>query len=74
MKTDNRCPLNQHWHISYGQKGSLKDSYRTVLGDDLESALNRFLKTLPETWRGGISVYDDSILDFDEMPLAHVYL
>ena len=64
----------RHFHLVYEQVGSFKRPTKLVNQPDAESALAAFLLTLPVGWRGGISVYDDSICDEDEMPLLHAYV
>ncbi len=68
------CPLQKHFHVVYEQVGSFKRPHRTIISPDEQAALDQFIKILPENWRGGISVFDDSIGHEDEMPLLHIAL
>ncbi len=69
-----RCPKVKHFHVVYEQIGSFKRPHKTVIAPDEQNALDQFFKTLPATWKGGISVFDDSIGHEDEMPLLHQYV
>jgi len=68
------CPELPHYHIVYEQVGSLKRPSRTVVAATPEDALAIFIPTLPESWRGGVSVFDDGNAHEDEMPLLHQYI
>jgi len=68
------CPELPHFHIVYEQVGSFKRPTRTIVAATAEDALATFLPTLPESWRGGVSVFDDSNVHEDEMPLLHQYV
>jgi hypothetical protein len=68
------CPPLQHFHIVYEQVGSFKRPNKTVIALTEADALNQFLSTLPRSWRGGVSVFDDSIGHEDEMPNLHVVI
>lgn len=69
-----QCPIFNHYHVAFGQAGSLKEALKTVIAPSPEDALAYFLPSLPKGWRGGVSVYDDSFTDTDEMPLLHRYV
>jgi hypothetical protein len=64
------CPQLPHFHIVYEQVGSFKRPNRTVVAATAEDALATFLPTLPVSWRGGVSVFDDSNVHEDEMPYS----
>jgi hypothetical protein len=66
------CPSQKQFHVVYEQVGSFKRPHKTIIAPDEQDALDQFIKTLPETWRGGVSVFDDSVGHEDEMPLLHV--
>ena len=68
------CPQLPHFHIVYEQVGSFKRPTKTVVAATVEDALASFLPTLPDSWRGGVSVFDDSNVHEDEMPLLHHYV
>lgn len=68
------CPELPHFHIVYEQVGSFKRPTRTVVAATAEDALAIFLPKLPDSWRGGVSVFDDSNVHEDEMPLLHKYV
>jgi hypothetical protein len=68
------CPKVQHFHVVFEQVGSYKRPNRALLASSPEEALALFLPTLPTTWRGGVSIFDDSIGHEDEMPLLHRYV
>ena len=68
------CPQLPHFHVSYEQVGSFKRPYKTVVAATPEDAMEVFLPTLPTTWRGGVSIYDDELGHEDEMPLLHTYV
>jgi hypothetical protein len=72
--TKSICPELAHYHLVYEQVGSFKRPNKTVVAATPEDALATFLPTLPENWRGGVSVFDDSNGDEDEMPLLHSYV
>ena len=72
--SDDLCPLQKHFHVVYEQVGSFKRPHKTIIATDLLMALDQFIKTLPTTWKGGVSVFDDSIGHEDEMPLMHTYI
>ena len=65
------CPRQKHFHVVYEQVGSFKRPHKTVIDRDEHNALDQFAMTLPETWKGGVSVFDDSVGHEDEMPLLH---
>jgi hypothetical protein len=71
---EKNCPELAHFHIVYEQVGSFKRPTKTVVAATAEDALATFLPTLPESWRGGVSVFDDNIGHEDEMPLLHHYV
>jgi hypothetical protein len=54
--------------------GSYKQAMKIVLANSPEDALQFTVSKLPTGWRGGVSVYDDSYTDTDEMPLVHQYV
>jgi len=66
------CPSQKHFHVVYEQVGSFKRPHKTIIAPDEQDALDQFVKTLPETWRGGVSVFDDSVGHEDEIPLLHI--
>ena len=68
------CPELPHYHLVYEQVGSFKRPNKTVVAATSEDALASFLRTLPEGWRGGVSVFDDSHVHEDEMSLLHSYV
>jgi hypothetical protein len=65
------CPELPHFHVVYEQIGSFKRPNKAVVAATPVDALASFLPTLPEGWRGGISVFDDSHVHEDVMPLMH---
>ncbi len=65
------CPSQKHFHVVYEQVGSFKRPHKTIIAPGEQNALDQFIMTLPETWRGGVSVFDDSVGHEDEMPLLH---
>jgi hypothetical protein len=68
------CPELPHFHIVYEQVGSFQRPTKTVVAATAEDALEAFLPILPDSWRGGVSVFDDSNGHEDEMPLLHHYV
>lgn len=68
------CPELPHFHVVYEQVGSFKRPVKTVAAATADEALAFFMPTLPDFWRGGVSVFDDSNVHEDEMPLAHQYV
>ena len=68
------CSELPHFHIVYEQVGSLKRPNKTIVAATPEEALATFLLTLPESWRGGVSVFDDSGAHEDEMPMHHTVI
>jgi len=68
------CPELPHFHIVYEQVGSIKRPTKVVVAATAEDALAAFLPTLPKSWTGGVSVFDDSNVHEDEMPLLHRYV
>ena len=54
--------------------GSIKRPTKVVVAATAEDALAAFLPTLPKSWTGGVSVFDDSNVHEDEMPLLHRYV
>jgi len=74
MKSINLCPTISHFHIVFEQVGSFKRPCKTVSASSAAEALSEFLPTLPKGWCGGVSVFDDSINDPDEMPILHQYV
>ena len=71
---DESCPALPHFHVVYEQVGSTKRPNKTLLAATAEEALTAFLPTLPDTWRGGVSIFDDFNGHEDEMPLLHQYV
>lgn len=55
----------------YEQVGSFKRPHKTVIAQSEEDAMALFLPTLPENWRGGVSIFDETGGHEDEMPLLH---
>jgi hypothetical protein len=74
MKPAITCPRVSHFHIVFEQVGSLSRPSRTIEASSPLEALELFLPSLPASWRGGVSVFDDSNGNEDEMPLAHTTL
>ncbi len=72
--TESLCPQQKHFHVTYEQVGSLKRPHKTLVASDQYRALELFLPSLPLNWRGGVSVFDDTVGHEDEMPLVHIYL
>jgi hypothetical protein len=72
--TNTICPELPHFHLVYEQRGSFKRPHKTVVAATSAEALASFLPTLPEHWRGGVSVFDDTLGHEDEMPLLHSYV
>jgi len=70
--TQNYCPQTPHFHVVFEQVGSFKRPVKTIVADEAEKALSEFISTLPNGWRGGISVFDDTNCHEDEMPIAHM--
>jgi hypothetical protein len=68
------CPELPHFHVVYEQVGSFKRPVKTVVAANVNEALAYFLPTLSKSWRGGVSVFDDSNVHEDEMPLLHQYV
>ncbi len=68
------CPSQRHFHVVYEQVGSVKRPHKTIIAPDEQNALDQFINTLPEAWRGGVSVFDDSVGHEDEMPLLHAHV
>ena len=68
------CPPVKHFHVIYEQVGSFKRPQKTEIASSEEDAMALFLPTLPKDWRGGVSVFDDSVGHEDEMPLLHTTL
>lgn len=74
VKSHRSCPSAAHFHVVFEQVGSLSKPSRTVPASNPVEALDIFLPSLPVSWRGGVSVFDDSNCHEDEMPLAHITL
>ena len=72
--TQRICPPLSHFHVTYEQVGSFKRPVRTLIVDEPEQALELFIPTLPDGWRGGVLVFDDTNCHEDEMPLLHVII
>jgi hypothetical protein len=68
------CPQTTQFHIVFEQVGSFERPHKTVVGTEPDEALRSFLPSLPINWRGGFSVFDDTVGHEDEMPLLHVTL
>lgn len=68
------CPSQKHFHDVYEQVGSFMRPHKTVIAPHAQEALDQFIKTIPDAWRGGVSVFDDSIGHEDEKPLMHTYI
>jgi hypothetical protein len=73
MKQD-LCPKVRHFHFVYEQVGSFKRPNKTIIASNESEALNQFLPSLPRSWRGGVSVFDNLIGHEDEMPNLHVVI
>ena len=69
-----KCPSVKHFHVIYEQVGSFRRPHKTIIAPTETEALNQFLPSLPRSWRGGVSVFDDSIGHEDEMPNLHVVI
>lgn len=69
-----KCPSLQHFHVVYEQVGSFQRPNRTIIASTEAEALIQFLPSLPSTWRGGVSVFDDKVGHEDEMPSLHVVI
>jgi hypothetical protein len=65
------CPQAKQFHVIYEQVGSFMRPHKTIIAPSEEDAMALFLPTLPQNWRGGVSVFDDSGGHEDEMPLLH---
>jgi len=68
------CPSQKHFHVVYEQVGSFKRPHKTIIAPDGQNALDLFIETLPEAWRGRVSVFDDSVGHEGEMPLLHLII
>jgi hypothetical protein len=69
-----RCPKAQHFHVVYEQVGRFNRPNKTIIASTESEAIYQFLPSLPRSWRGGVSVFDDSIGHEDEMPILHVVI
>jgi hypothetical protein len=69
-----KCPSSKHFHVVYEQVGSFKRPHKTIIAPTEAEALNQSLPSLPRSWRGGVSVFDDSIGHEDEMPNLHLVI
>ena len=72
--TSDECPPVKHFHVVFEQVGSFKRPSKAVIASEPNEALAMFIPELPVGWRGGVSVYDDTLGHEDEMPLAHQYI
>jgi hypothetical protein len=68
------CPELPHYHVVYEQVGSMKRPTKMIVSATPEEAIGEFLPSLPSSWRGGVSVFDDTNGHEDEMPLLHQYV
>jgi len=68
------CPKANHFHVIYEQVGSFKRPHKTVIAPSAQEAMLLFLPILPKNWRGGVSIFDDTNVHEDEMPLLHTIL
>jgi hypothetical protein len=72
--SSSHCPPVRHFHVVFEQAGGFKRPSKTVIAAEPHDALAMFIPELPVGWRGGVSVYDDTLGHEDEMPLAHQYI
>ena len=72
--TNEGCPDLPHFHVLYEKVGCGRCPSKTMVSASAIDALESVLPTLPSSWRGGVSVFDDDLGHKDEMPLVDSYV